>query len=240
MTANRFTLELLGDDATLGAGWALPADRAAAGWTWAPAPLPAPADLEAAVRHTRDWPSCYVAVSQVTHAWQLAIPIDAVGDRHAQLVAINALLDDILVSLGNGVLAVHWPASQKLVHPPTYRGFREASAHPLLPAALNIRLTAVADGHKDETIMDAVGLSAWGLPDPQIHFVGHDPFDVAHVLTNLGCHLFDHGPLAAGQPIAGPDGAVWISRSKPSALPPNRPALDLWPGEDNAVVPLEE
>lgn len=138
-------------------------------------------------------------------------------------------------------LAIHWIPSQQLIDPAAFRDMmaRGEYANPLV-GAINVRLFQIAGygispvpGGTGDSLMDTMGLSAFGLPDLQCHFRGLPHDEVAKTLGNAGYHLFQMGPvLEEGDVVPGcPGDAMWLCRIEQALQPPDRDVIDLDPGD---------
>jgi hypothetical protein len=135
-------------------------------------------------------------------------------------------------------VAVHWPHSQRIVDPQVWlTKFDAGNQAELLGAgALNVRLFNVEGpgAAGGEAVMDTLGLGALGLPDLQVHFSKRlDPGDVARVLLNTACYVFEHGDVIEdGHTIGGIEPhSKWRCRHEIALVAPDRAILDLDPGK---------
>jgi Domain of unknown function (DUF4261) len=128
--------------------------------------------------------------------------------------------------------AIHWGPSAHFLKAERYReAFRQGGAARFFAGAINVRFYAVDDAPGD-MIMDTVGLAALGLPDLQCRFRGLDPNDVATVLMNTGCYIYEVGDVIQDDhTIEGTTaGSRWVCRHEESLLSPQRVVLNLDPG----------
>ena len=158
-------------------------------------------------------------------------------DPRLRLGLFQRVLDGVLDAAP--CVAIHWAPSQQLVDPDV---FREAMArgeytNPL-HGALNVRLFQIAGygaapvpGGTGDSLMDTMGLSAYGMPDLQCHFHSLEHEEVARVLYNVGYEAFQMGNrLSSGDTVPGIGNAPWRCRLETALQPPEREVMDLDPG----------
>lgn len=103
---------------------------------------------------------------------------------------------------------------------------------------VNVRLFNISDGVEGEMVMDTLGLYALGLPDVQLHFHGLDPNPVSNYLYNVGQYLYDNDvPIKPGETVDGVNAQgidrniQWECRYENALIRPERPVMDICPGE---------
>jgi len=148
------------------------------------------------------------------------------------------LFQDVLAGVLDVVpaRAIHWRPSAHFLAADQFRqAYRQGGAARFFAGALNIRFFTV-DGAPGEMVMDTLGLAALGLPDLQCHFRDLDPDDVATVLLNSGCYIFEAGDVIEDEhTIEGATaGSRWRCQHEESLLPPHRTILNLDPGPQHA------
>ncbi len=132
--------------------------------------------------------------------------------------------------------AIHWRPSAHFLAADRFReAYRQGGAARFFAGAINVRFVTIEDA-PGEMIMDTLGLAALGFPDLQCRFRDLDPNDVATVLLNSGCYIFEAGDVIQdGHTIEGTTaGSRWLCRHADSALAPLRTVLDLNPGPPHA------
>lgn len=148
------------------------------------------------------------------------------------------LFQDVLAGVLDVVpaRAIHWRPSAHFLAVDQYReAYRQGGAARFFAGAINVRFAAIEDA-PGEMIMDTLGLAALGFPDLQCHFRDLDPNDVATVLLNSGCYIYEVGDVIQdGNTIEGATaGSRWLCRHEDSMLAPLRTVLDLNPGPPHA------
>lgn len=194
------------------------------------------------------------AALQQTFGWNREIA-RAAAERHRGFVLITDLMAAglppaerlelfqqsvlaLLDVLGENCLALRWMRAGCLVDPAQYRAAKspEKRQDPLYPA-VNIRLFQRQSGATTETVMDTLGMTAFALPDLQMHFQHLDPSAVAGFLYNIAHYLFGAGDVIEdGHTIAGmtPD-SRWRCRHEMALAEPERAVLDIDPGAPYAA-----
>ncbi|MDG3004632.1 DUF4261 domain-containing protein [Paludisphaera mucosa] len=135
-------------------------------------------------------------------------------------------------------LAIHWWPAGRFVDPAIWlEAYREGGADRLFAGAMNVRFYKISDSPGD-MLMDTLGLAALGVRDLQCHFRDLDPSEVATLLANTGCYLFDEGDLIAdGHTIEGlTPGSRWMCRHEDSILNPARIVLNVDPGPPHTAA----
>jgi hypothetical protein len=126
--------------------------------------------------------------------------------------------------------ALHFPVSQCLIDPASYReNLPDSPDYLSVHGWVNNRIFT-AEGEKGPVLMDTLGLHLLGLPDVQCPLPQGFPdyADLSFWLYNLAEYMCEHPGLPAeGDTLIGPDGSEWEVRSGPSLLPPERLVLDL-------------
>lgn len=140
-------------------------------------------------------------------------------------------------------VAIHWRPTQQVVDPAEFTAAMvEQGYRSLAPGALNVRTFRVRAGSgeaggAEEMLLDTLGLAALGLPDLQCHFRGLGRDEVAQVLRKVAGYIFKQGPVVGtGDTVPGArPGEAWACRLEQAVVPPNRPVIDLRPGEPYAA-----
>ena len=124
------------------------------------------------------------------------------------------------------------PAPTRLVAPDEYVVSLEHGAR-LMDAAVNVRVFKVADGRPGEHVMDTRGLTAFGLPDLQIHFHTLAVPRVAELLFAYAEYTFDKGDVLTNDSVVrGVESTdEWECRRAKSLVAPHRDVIDILPGE---------
>ncbi|MFM2151745.1 MAG: hypothetical protein RL199_180 [Pseudomonadota bacterium] len=150
-----------------------------------------PLEAQTALSQTWDWPGAPAAMARVRDAMEITLtPGDL--DRRAVLARMQAAVEALLEQVET--VAIHWVSAERLV---SVESFRDAMAHGGAPAdhAINVRLFRVGDGRSGEGLMDTRGLSAFGLPDLECHFVGLELGDVGRLLMAYAEYAFEKGDV---------------------------------------------
>jgi hypothetical protein len=126
-------------------------------------------------------------------------------------------------------LAAWWPTAAQLLTPP-------APSDPLLMGLLNVRLFRV-EGSASDVVIDTLGLHVFGLPDFQCHCHGLELTPLATYLRNAGNYIFERGDVIGdGDTMEGLEpGQRWRCQHEEALIPPERPVIDLDPGDDHAA-----
>ncbi len=143
----------------------------------------------------------HAAVARAGASIVVATAFDRRRNRAVQLLSLLAVIDTVLVSLGDELAdaaVVHWMPAQSLLPFGRYRMLRKELG-PSGPA-VNVRIAKVG-GAAGEMFGDTLGLAALGLPDLQTRFAAdRDPNEIALRLMQLARCLFLEQDLDA--PIA--------------------------------------
>jgi hypothetical protein len=160
-----------------------------------------PDAIERALISSQTFEERHAAVAMATDSIVVATSFDGRHPRGVLLLSLLAVLDTVLVQLGElaGAAVIHWMPAQSLVTFDRYRALRKTLG-PSGPA-VNVRVAKVG-GSPGEMFADTLGLAALGLPDLQTRFgADRDPNYVALRLMQLARLLFlDQEPDAAVAP----------------------------------------
>ena len=191
-----------------------------------------PIEAQNALSQTWDWPDAPAAMARVRDALELTLTTSS-ADRRVVLARMQAA-----VEAASGLvetLAIHWVASERLV---PVEAFRDGMAHGGAPtdAALNVRLFRVGDGRNGEGLMDTRGLSAFGLPDLECHFVGLELGDVGQLLMAYADYVFDQGDVLHDDAMVRGVQSYeeWACRRARSKALPDRDVVALVPAAPHA------
>lgn len=199
--------------------------------------------LMASARQTWKWRAARQALQQCTAAVVVTDMLASNLDPRLRLGLFQRVLDGVLEVMP--CKAIHWAAAQHLVDPVA---FREAMArgefsNPL-HGAINVRLFQIAGygaspvpGGTGDSLMDTMGLSAFGLGDIQCHFRGLDHEDVARVLYGTAYQSFqDARSPGDGDAVPGAGAnPLWRCRLERALQAPDRDVVDLDPGAPYAA-----
>lgn len=189
-------------------------------------PLPSAEALGPSIEQTWDWEGAAAAVPRARHAWLLSDFMAAGLKPTERLRLLPALIAAVLEQ--TSALAIHWKPGQRLLDPTDF-----AARHAEDPTRLmvNVRMFNIRDRLPGETVMDTLGLSAVGIPDFQIHFVGLDPGRVAGFLYGIARYVHKSGPVIEdGHTVPGPrPGEKWNVRLERALVDPPRVVLDIEP-----------
>jgi len=183
--------------------------------------------LADSVRQTWDWTLVKEAVARATAA-HLVMPMFSWSwlDRGIRIELMHAAVEAVLEQ--SAPSALHWPKSQCVVSPETYRRARIGPDDPLYPA-VNVRMFDGSGERPDEIVMDTLGLAPLGLPDFQVRCTGLEAAEVARQLSNLALYIFEHGDVIEdGHTVAGARaGGVWRCSRAASWAEPARGVIQL-------------
>ena len=172
------------------------------------------AQLRDALTWTQTWRERRDAVAACRSSIVLSMPIDRAQPYAIHLLSFLAVLDTILVSLGERdceASILHWMPAQQLLPFKRYRMLR-TELGPSGPA-VNVRIANVG-GASGEMFADTLGLAALGLRDLQTRFAGRDPNEVAMRMLLLARQSF------MGEALDGAAPAPWLA-------PPERDTLTI-------------
>jgi hypothetical protein len=134
-------------------------------------------------------------------------------------------------------LAIHWRPTGQFVNPRRFlEAYEEGGSTRFFAGSLNVRFYKLSNSPGD-MLMDTLGLAAFGLPDLQCHYRGLVPGEVAAVLANTGCYIFENGDVIEnGHTVEGiAAGSKWRCQHEEAMLKPSRVVLDLDPGPPYAA-----
>jgi hypothetical protein len=149
-----------------------------------------PDAIERALISSQTFEQRHAAVMMATDSVVIATSFDGRHNRGILLLSLLAVLDTVLVQLGELAEAavIHWMPAQSLVPFDRYRALRKALG-PSGPA-VNVRVAKVG-GEPGQMFADTLGLAALGLPDLQTRFsADRDADEVALRLMQLARCLF--------------------------------------------------
>lgn len=193
------------------------------------AELPGPADLGDALAQAWEWPQAKGAVESSRACLSVSDRFAEGLTRAARLRLLHAVVAAVMEHAP--VNAIHWLPSDRLVDPKEYFAF-ETDLDRFVGASVNARLFGIRDRDSGECVMDTLGLTAFGLPDLQVHYRGLDAARLAAWLYNLAAFVFEKGDLlAAGSSVPGLEpGSDWPCRREWSIVGPRREVVDVNPG----------
>jgi hypothetical protein len=127
--------------------------------------------------------------------------------------------------------AMHWMNTQHIVNPARFVFQQDEQQAQRLYGSINVRFFNI-QGTNGDRLMDTLGLAILGLPDIQCHFRELQPPDVARVLYNVACYVFERGDVIKdGETVPGVlDSERWHCRHEMALAGPERAVLDLDPG----------
>jgi hypothetical protein len=202
-----------------------------------------PATLAASVKQSWKWRKAKSVAQRCRASVILTDMLASNLDPRLRLGLFQRVLAGVMDTLP--CIAMHWIPSQQLVDPAAFQeamGRGEYSSP--LHGALNVRLfqisgygVAPVPGGTGDSLMDTLGLEAFGIPDLQCHFRGLEHEDVAKVLYGAAYRLFQTGStLRAGECVLGcPKEAEWLCAFEQALQPPVRAVVDLDPGAPYAA-----
>ena len=196
---------------------------------------PSAENSEAALQQTWDWPKARSVFARCRSTMLVTDFMTGTLEYRARLGLFQNVISAVLERVP--CLAIHWLPSQRFISPDAYVQSKEAQSFDRLFPAVNVRLFTISNGAENETLMDTLGLAALGLPDLQCHFKGLDVSEVARVLYNSACYLFDNGDVIGDQQtIQGirPEDH-WRCQHEDALTEPARIVLDLDPGKPYAA-----
>lgn len=179
-------------------------------------------EFAAAVAQTWDWEEAEGILKRCKHRVLMG---DVIGgglpykDRHRIISAVAIAWSEL-----TRPAAIHWEPAGCMIEP--------AKLKTRLGQHCNVRLFNV-QGHADRSVMDTLGLAAFGLPDLQLDFVGLEPGRVAGFLYAYGDYVFEKGDVIEdGNTVDGPSpGERWRCRHGLSLIEPKRVVVDVHAGE---------
>ena len=188
-------------------------------------------------------------IDEVQQSWLCREAAELIeGTNHGLLITemlTRSLLPSLRVRLFHGVLqavleqcepaAVVCTNSQQILPPQVYLDGVESL--PIeRPGTLNVRFYNISNT-PGTMLMDTRGMQEIGLVDLQCHFRDLDPQQVASKLYSTALYLFEDGnEIEAGDTLEGIEpGTKWMCRYEDSLWAPERPVLDLNPGEPYAA-----
>lgn len=90
----------------------------------------------------------------------------------------------------------------------------------------------------EDKVVDTLGMGSMGLPDVQYHFHDLNPNDVVNHAYNVASYIYDgQRPIDDGETIDGLDhgeisrNVQWKCRYEEALIQPQRPVIDICPGE---------
>ena len=192
-------------------------------------------NLEDALQQSWGWPEARVtAAACPIHLLLTDMMSSGLHQKERLELFCNALKSILTIA---PCKVIHWETSQQLVNPVAYLESQKSGNFNPLQFAINVRFYNIANSQKGEMLMDTMGLGVFGLPDLQCHFIGMDPNEVARVLFNSACYIFDKGDIIDdGNTIQGiMPTDKWKCRHEDALIGPQRVVLDLNPGKPYAA-----
>jgi hypothetical protein len=127
--------------------------------------------------------------------------------------------------------AIYFRNSDKLLEPTDFLEACDSEQGSFLHGAMNVRMFNVSNGGKDETLMDTVGLHAFGIADFECRFSGYNPGEVAGALQNLAYYVFETGDNIRGNSTVQGVGKnpIWKTRYADSKVEPARLIVEVIP-----------
>jgi hypothetical protein len=187
------------------------------------------AELENALQQSWDWRDEARKVLETCHAAILINEFMAEGLPRAERFTLFRNIVAGVIDLVSPA-AIHWSPSDQIIRTADLL-HHAAGGDPLFPV-FNVRMFNVQDGRAYEKVMDTVGLTYFGVPDLQCHFVGLPANEVARILMSYAYYLFEHGDVINdGESIQGITPAQkWYCRHEIALIGPERVVLDVNPG----------
>ena len=192
-------------------------------------------NLEDALQQSWSWPEARKIASACPIHLLLTDMMASGLDQKARLDLFHCALKSVLTVAP--CKAIHWGTSQQLVNPLVFLDSRKLGDFNPLQFAINVRFYNIANSQKGEMLMDTMGLAVFGLPDLQCHFIGLEPNEVARVLFNSACYIFDKSDIIDdGNTIQGIKPTdKWKCQHEDALIGPHRVVLDLNPGKPYAA-----
>jgi Domain of unknown function (DUF4261) len=188
-----------------------------------------PASLATALPQAWNWPEAREAVRRVTSGLWIVDGFAGALPRASRLALLGHTVRCLVER--TDCLAIYWRSSDRLVEPSRFLASRPGLGL-VAAAAVNVRMYSPEGIVPEETVMDTLGMAAFGLPDLQCHFAGLDTDRVAARLFGYATYLFDRGDVLDDGDLlegSGPEGA-WTTRRERALFPPERAVVDLDPG----------
>ncbi len=123
---------------------------------------------------------------------------------------------------------IYFRNSDKLLETTDFLEACDSEQSSFLHGIMNIRLFNVSN---DETLMDTVGLHAFGIPDFECRFKGYNPGEVAGALQNLAYYVFETGDnIRSNSTVQGlGKNPIWKTRYAYSKVEPSRLIVEVIP-----------
>lgn len=188
-----------------------------------------------ALQQTWDWNDAQTIVPACQAGVMLSDFMAAGLPYKRRLQLFNGLLLSLLSVVSCD--AIHWVESQKICNPAKFSSELQADDPNILSGALNVRMFNVQGGAPTEVLMDTRGLSVFGLPDIQCHFVQLNPSTIANLLFRIGYYIFERGDVIEdGEKVEGPTPSdSWRCQHEMALVGPEREILDINPGAPYAA-----
>lgn len=190
---------------------------------------------EPALQQTWDWPEVRSVVSRCRSTMLVTDLMTGSLEYKARLELFQNVVSAVIEALP--CLAIQWIPSQRFVSPDAFFQSKQKDSFDRMFPAVNVRLFKISNGAENETLMDTLGLAALGVPDLQCHFKNLDVSEIAGVLYNSACYLFDNGDVIGDrQTIQGikPEDH-WRCQHEDALVGPPRIVLDIDPGKPYAA-----
>jgi hypothetical protein len=197
-----------------------------------------PEALIPATKQTWKWRSAKQVVKRCVASIVVTDMLATNLDPRLRLGLFQRVLDGVLEVMP--CTAIHWIPSQQMVDPATFREAmtRGEYSNPL-HGAINVRLFQIAGygpapvpGGTGDSLMDTMGLSAFGLTDVQCHFRNLEHEEVARLLYGMAYQAFQNPDAPRDDEYAPGIGQnpLWKCSLERALQPPDRDVIDLDPG----------
>jgi Domain of unknown function (DUF4261) len=126
---------------------------------------------------------------------------------------------------------IYFRNSDKLLEPTDFLEACDSEQGSFLHGAMNVRMFNVSNGEKGETLMDTVGLHAFGIADFECIFSGHNPGEIAGALQNLAYYVFETGDyIRSNSTVQGVGkNPIWKTKYADSKVEPSRLVVEVIP-----------
>lgn len=181
-------------------------------------------NLETGYRQKWHWPNADQETANCKYELVLSDLLTRTMDYKLRLEVFQKYIYSLVTALKP--VAIYFPTSEKLVKTSEYLEELNKEGYLALYGFLNVRLFNAGN---NQMVMDTAGLHAFGLPDFQFIFTGHDPSRVAGLLTTYAQYIFDNGSVILnGNTIQGiDDGSRWKCHYADAIAEPKRFVLNI-------------
>ena len=126
---------------------------------------------------------------------------------------------------------IYFRNSDKLLEPTDFLEICDSEQGSFLHGAVNVRMFNISNSSKNETLMDTIGLHAFGIADFECVFSEYNPGEVAEVLQNLAYYVFETGDnIRSNSTVQGVGkNPIWKTKYADSKVEPLRLVVEVIP-----------